>query len=371
MFDTLVVGGGIVGASVAYHESKADRDVLLVDRDDEGKATRAGAGIISPPTNAQTSLTWNRFGIAAEQYYPELAAALEAEQDGDVGYARCGKLTVAVSEEERELFADARDRIRQQREELDYPDEDAIYELSDAEARELFPPLGPVHDALYYEGAARVDGNLFSQALTRAGETHGLTVREGTVERLVEEDGAVTGGVVDGEAVSAESVVIAGGAWSAEFGEQLGVSIDVEPLRGQILHLDVPDGGTDEWTVVNAFRNHYVVPWDDDHVAVGATHEHVGFRPQVTLGGMSEVVDEALRVAPGLETAEYREFRVGLRPATEDGMPIVGPAPNHDDVYVATGHGRYGLQLGPYTGKVVSELCRGVDTYGDIQAFAP
>ena len=82
-----------------------------------------------------------------------------------------------------------------------------------------------------------------------------------------------TGVVADGETIHSDTVIIAGGAWSQAFGEQLGVRISAEPKRGQIIHLDLPGTDTSDWCVISAFRGHYIVPWADSRVAVGATRE--------------------------------------------------------------------------------------------------
>jgi D-amino-acid dehydrogenase len=100
-----------------------------------------------------------------------------------------------------------------------------------------------------------------------------------------------------------------------------------------------------------------MVPWDDGRVVVGATRETgSGFGAHTTAAGVREVLAEALRVAPGLAKAAIREVRVGLRPASRDGLPILGPAPGIAGLLLATGHGARGLQLGPYSGKVVAGM---------------
>ena len=104
---------------------------------------------------------------------------------------------------------------------------------------------------------------------------------------------------------------------------------------------------------------YYMVPWADARVAVGATVEDAGFDPAVTAGGVHEVLRETLRVMPGLATATLREVRVGLRPSSVDDTPIIGRAPGHDNVIVATGHGANGLLLGPVTGALVADLVHG------------
>ena len=104
---------------------------------------------------------------------------------------------------------------------------------------------------------------------------------------------------------------------------------------------------------------HYMVPWADHRVAVGATVEDAGFSDDVTAGGVNEIMREALRVMPGLASATLGEVRVGLRPTSVDDSPLLGPLPGIDNVFVATGHGASGLLLGPISGKLVADLIVG------------
>src|SRR5215831_2767007 len=108
MYDVIVVGGGIVGMSTAYHLVCAGARALLIDREDRGRATDAGAGILSPETNSRDPEAWFEFAVAAKGYYPELIDRLRAEQAGDTGYARCGQLVVAATDDEIEPFARAK-----------------------------------------------------------------------------------------------------------------------------------------------------------------------------------------------------------------------------------------------------------------------
>ncbi|MDS0296146.1 NAD(P)/FAD-dependent oxidoreductase [Halogeometricum luteum] len=368
-YEAVVVGGGIVGSSVAYHLAREGVETLLADRRDEGRATDAGAGILSPATTSRDNEPWVEFAIEAVGYYDELVAALEREQDGPHGYAERGVLSVAVDDDEVEAFESTTELIEERRERFGVPEPGSLRELDAEEARARFPPLADVERALYYDDAARVDGRTFESALRRAGRTHGLTEREASVGELVlggggDENGAgsreVDGVVLDsGERIDAENVVVAGGAWSESFGSQLGVEVPVEPQRGQIVHLDV-DADTDGWPIVSPFRGHYMVSWDDGRVAAGATREAgSGFVPHTTVKGLREVFDEVLRVAPGLADASLRASRVGLRPLTPDGLPVLGAVPGVEGGYLCTGHGPTGLQLGPYSGKVVADVVRG------------
>ncbi len=371
MVDVIVIGGGVVGMSAAYHLARAGASPLLIDRHHVGRATDAGAGILSPATGGvNLPNSWFEFGLVCADYYPTLIDHLRQEQAQDTGYAVCGQITAAVSNDEIEPYQHARQVILERQARHGVPSKNDLYDISSEEAQKLFPPLAPTQGALYYRSGARVDGRLLTAALQNAAESYHLNQKYSAVEHLVIENSQITGVVVDGEMIRAGKIIIAGGAWSAAFGDQLGVQIPVEPQRGQIIHLSLPGIDTSAWPVVVSFHGHYMVAWDDSRVVVGATREPgAGFNPVTTAAGMQEVFGEALRVAPGLSGAQFREIRVGLRPSTVDNLPVLGNIPGISNLFLATGHGASGLQLGPYSGKLAADWALGQPLKTDISAF--
>jgi D-amino-acid dehydrogenase len=129
---------------------------------------------------------------------------------------------------------------------------------------------------------------------------------------------------------------------------------------------------TGDWPVVHGFHDHYIVTWGGGRVVAGATRETgSGFDPRVTASGVHAVLGEALRVAPGLAGARMLETRVGLRPLSADGLPVLGRVPGVAGAYVATGHGPSGLTLGPYSARVVADLVVGRVPDLDLAPFRP
>jgi D-amino-acid dehydrogenase len=350
-YDAIVIGGGIVGISTAYHLVRSGIKTLVVDRRDKGRATDAGAGIISPGGNPGHHDPYYRFVGLAEVHYSDLIRDLADDGVTETGYAVCGSLLVAVDDRESAEFersttgfpaGDGRDPVKP-------------VVVSPDRARELFPPLGEVTGALFSPTAARVDGRQLAAALESAAVGRGLTVETRSVTDIRSSNDGVQV-TVEGEVVSSGNLVIAGGAWSQSFSDQLEVSIPVGPQRGQILHLDLGETDTSSWPIISGMGEHYMVPWPDHRVVVGATREaNAGFNPVTTVEGLMEVMYEAIRVAPGLRTASIREIRVGLRPLSQDGMPVIGPLPRHPRIHLVTGHGPMGLHLGPFSGKVVAD----------------
>jgi D-amino-acid dehydrogenase len=365
-YDAIVIGGGVVGASTAYHLVCEGARTLLVDRRDSGRATDAGAGILSTATDTDAADPIERFEARAAQYYPILIERLRADGGGDTGYAMCGSLTVAIDDDEVRHLDQIRAGLRRWR----AAKGEGHAEISSDQAKALFPPLAAVRGAIHSSRGARVDGRLLAGALLQAAQTRGLEICARSVDQLLVDRGVATGVLTAGERIACKYVVAAAGAWSRDLCRRVGIDIPVAPQRGQIIHLAPPGVDTSAWPIVLAFRGHYMVPWDDGRVAVGATRESgSGFAAHATAAGVLEVLAEALRVAPGLARAEIREIRVGLRPASKDGLPILGLVPGVGNLLLATGHGSVGLQLGPYSGKVAAQIIARGEPESDLSPF--
>jgi D-amino-acid dehydrogenase len=352
-YDAVVVGGGIVGTATAYELDRSGVRTLLVDRADAGRATAAGAGILSPETAKRDDPGWIELVLAAGRHYEDLIPQL----DPDHGWVRCGILQLATRKTDLPAWEWVADHAS------------GATEIGPDDARSMVPVLGTIVRALHHPNAARVDGRMICGALRRGAERHGVVVHAGSVDEV--RGGSNAAAVIDGEQVAADAVVIAGGAWTPRLGEQLGVRLPVEPLRGQIAHLGVAERDTGAWPIVQQVYGHYMVPWSDHRVAVGATVEAAGFSCDVTAGGVNEIMREALRVMPGLARATLGEIRVGLRPTSPDDSPMLGALPGIANVFVATGHGADGLLLGPVSGRLVATLVQGQDPGLDLAPFSP
>ena len=388
-WDLLVVGGGIVGAAAAYHGARAGARVLLVDRDDVGRATAAGAGIVSPDTDLHHSDAYHDLACRAADDYPALLDSLPRS----AGWDRCGMLVVAADEAEaREHDAFTQRALDRQRRRRDVPEALALRPIDAAMAQGLFPALARVERALFDPSAARIDGREVTAALHEAALAHGAERVAGSVTSFClgaagaatgstpssrgeasppRDSRRVTGVAVGSEEYAAGAVVVAGGAWSPLLTAQLGLRVPVEPQRGQIAHLGLAAADTAPWPMVSGFRDHYLVAWPGGRVAAGATRESgSGFDPRTTAAGVREVLGEALRLAPGLAEATLLEVRVGLRPLSADGMPILGPVAGWPGLWLATGHGAAGLTLGPYSAKLVVAAALGGERAKDLDSFS-
>ncbi len=350
----------MVGTSAALHAARAGASVALYDRRDVGRATDAGAGIVAPAMNTRDRRPQFELAVAAAKAYPELVDSL-GSVGVDTAYEVVGLLAAAIGAGEEAQFESFAATVLDREQQAGHPTGHRLERLDPGGAHDRYPPLGDVRGALFDPGGARVDGRKLAEALLAAAVEAGVQVRTESIESVT----AIDPGV--------ETVIIAGGAWSPRFAEELDASIPVEPQRGQIAHLGIPAdlGETGSWPMLKLFSDQYQVSWPDQRVAVGATRETgSGFAPHTTAAGVRDVLDEALRAAPGLAMAEVLEVRVGLRPVTADLMPVIDRLPGPLDVVVATGHGPTGLTTGPYSGRLAADLALGRTVDHDLTPFA-
>jgi D-amino-acid dehydrogenase len=366
--DTIVIGGGLLGWSAAYPLVKAGQRVALVDRMDEGHATQAGAGIIAPGMNVRDSETGYELRKAAIAYYRELVESLTADGEPDTGYEQVGALLVARSEAEAELLpALADDMIRRREDGLGNVGDVTL--LDPVGARALFPPLGEIYGAIHASDASRVNGRTLRDALRSACQRNGCELIVGEAE-LVSAGETLVEVKVGATLIQGTSLIIAAGAWSCYLAEKLGFALPIFPQRGQIVHLDMPDAYTGDWPIIVGYYDQYILTFRPNRVVCGATRESdSGYEVRLTAAGVKSVLEEALAVAPGLGNATIAEIRIGLRPFSPDRLPVLGPATGYPNVFLCTGHGPSGLQLGPFSGRLVAGLVLGEAPSIDIAPF--
>ncbi|TDQ47183.1 NAD(P)/FAD-dependent oxidoreductase [Actinorugispora endophytica] len=365
----IVIGGGVVGASAAYHLTRRGVSTTLVDRFDPGAATPAGAGVVFPWPFPGSSAAEAAFRRAAAAHYPRLMADLADDDCGPTGYAVVGGVSVGADAAALRAEAEAMAAMAA------LPGHEGMGEvafLPPGEPARRMPVLRAEYAGVAVPGTARVDGRLTRAALVGAAEERALRRRAGDAG-LVTDGTRVTGVRVGGDELSADAVVVAAGAWSPGLLEPLGVRLGVRPVRGQLLHLRLPRSDTSAWPVVRAGeREHYLLAFAPDRIVAGSTREPgAGFEARTTAGAAHRLLTDALATAPGLAAAGVVEARVGLRPEGVDGAQLLGVVDSLPGLVVATGLGSEGLTLGPYQGAVAARLAMGEDPGLDLEPFRP
>lgn len=362
----VIVGAGIVGACAAYYLSREkEHEVILVDEAFEGKATQAGAGIICPWISRVNDPEHFALTSRGALYYPELIESLYAIGETNTGYASTGAL--AVSENLQEVYA-LKERVEEQRKQ--FPLIGDINVMDAPNAKEYFPPLHADLHALSISGSARVDGRLLANALINAFKKNGGKVLEEKAGLEIADNHVDV--LTSNERMKADEVIVAAGAWTNHLLDPIGIQVNQEPQRGQIVHLSVNED-TSKWPVVlPQDSSHYIVAFDDNRIAFGATREkESGLDYRVTAGGVQEVLHQGLEVAPGLEANAIKEVRVGFRPMSPDNKPLLGRMPQLDNLIVATGTGPSGLTMGPYVGALASQIALHEEAEIDLSAYQP
>jgi glycine oxidase len=193
-----------------------------------------------------------------------------------------------------------------------------------------------------------------TRALAESAMRHGARLLDPARVQSISRSGSST--VVDTgkDRVACGSVVMAAGSWSGQI-EVEGVRspAPVRPVRGQLLTLKWPGARLRRTTWSSGC---YLVPWDDGTVLLGGTVEDVGFDERATVAGVHGLLDAARRIVPAAESAEFTGARVGLRPGTADGLPIIGRSRALPSLVYATGHYRNGILLTPLTAAVVPDI---------------
>lgn len=165
-------------------------------------------------------------------------------------------------------------------------------------------------------------------------------------------------------------MVVCAGAWTNQILEPTGFSLPIKPQKGQIVHFDMPAQDTSRWPILGWGESQYQLSFGPNRVVGGATREFdSGYDLRVTPAGVKHVLDEQLRICPGLAHSTIAEVRVGLRPYSDDALPFIGRVPGIDNLVVGSGHGPSGLQLGPYSGLLAAELAQGLQSSTDINSF--
>ena len=356
--DVVVVGAGAVGLAVAWRAAQRGLHVTVLERADApGAATSSvAAGMLAPISETiATELPLMRLGLASVDMYPEFVQELSDATAMDPGYLRCGTLLAARDSDEAEALT----RELALRESLGL----AVSRLRSSEARRLEPALAPaLRLALEIPDDHAIDPRKLTAALAEAVRHGGATLRTGAaVDEVSVADGRVKGvRLTGGEQISAEHVVIAAGPWTeAVRGLPRHACIPIHPVKGQILRLHDP-AGPGLLTRVLRMTGGYVVPRGDGRYVIGATMEERGFDRTVTAGGAFELLRNAFELLPSVTELVIDELSAGLRPATPDNAPAIGPG-SIPGLHWAVGHYRHGILLTPITAKLVVQALTGDD----------
>lgn len=337
-----MIGAGIIGCAIAHALARRGAAVRVFDARAIGAgATQASAGVLAPYIESPSPGPLLDLAVRSLSMYDSFISAVRQDSGIDVEYRLTGTLEVLA---DQDAAASVREHLQAGAEWLDA-----------AAAIGLEPALPPtIHAAILTRAHGYVVAPQLTEALTWAALRHGTEMETGRrVAGVCARGEQIEIRAEDGATWVAPFVVIAAGSWASQLGLSDRAAAAVRPIRGQIIRLAWP--GRPPRHVLWG-PDCYVVPWMDGSVLVGATVEDVGFDERTTAAGVRDLLDAVCELLPAAWGATFREARVGLRPATSDGLPIIGPSVAVPGIIYATGHYRNGILLAPVTAKLVADL---------------
>jgi len=356
----IIVGGGLIGCSIAYELSKAGIACTVID---QGalleEASIAAAGMLGAHVEIHHPGDFFEMCKRSRSLYASWAEELQERTGISPQYIAQGIVRAALTEEDEQEL----------RSRMDWIGEDVSW-LSPADLREIEHRLTEdTRGGLYFAEDHQIHPVYLARALRSAVIQLGCVIRERTpVLELLTEGSRVYGVRTAQNEVHADTVIIAAGAWSGSLLKPLGKQLNTFPVKGQCF--SVRTGGP--LLTRTAFtKGCYIVPKLDGTMLIGATQEEAGFDKKVTVEAISKLHQTASRLIPALQQAEFVASWAGLRPGTPDGLPYLGRFDGLDGLIAATGHYRNGILLAPITGRLIRQLICNQPLDLDLRSYSP
>lgn len=343
-WDVIIIGGGIIGLTLAIALRKRSMKVLIVERGEPAReASFAAAGMLADcPLEMPAAL--RTLAAASAAMYPEFAHELRDESGIDINLRDNGTIFFHAEPGAIPGFNPAT--------------------LSSEALAELEPALTSGSEPAIFLKERSVDPRALSSAALKAARHRDVDISSGTtVEEICIENGRVSGVRTGRSSYAAPIVVNCAGAWAGSLPPP---AIPTRPVKGQMLAVV---GGP---ALRHVIRSHdiYLVPRGDGRIVIGSTLEEAGYDKKTDADTIHGLHQKALRLVPGLGTARIIEDWAGLRPGTPDDLPILGETSVHG-YFIATGHFRDGILLAPATAHVMAQVIAAERPDYDLAAFSP
>lgn len=367
MSDLVVIGGGVIGLSLAYELSGRGAKVTVVDIVQQGQASWAGAGILVP-TNEQTAIhPLEKIRGMSSRLHALWSQQLSAETGIDNGYRECGGVYVARTPGE---IAALRGVIE------DWINFEIEHKsLNAQQLAEYLPTISGLEEklrptrAVWVDSESQIDNPAHMQALLEACRRRGVELLTDCNQvELSQERDRIAAVNIDGQPIHATAYCVAAGAWSEKLLSQVNVTMSMLPVRGQIVLFKLANR-IFEPVIYEGSR--YIVPRSDGRVLVGATVEEAGFDASTRPADIKDLVAFAQSLVPALNESNFKNCWAGLRPGTFDGFPYMGRVPELTNAFVSTGHFKAGLHLSTGSAVVMADLIEGKPATVDLTPFDP
>lgn len=334
----LIVGGGIMGCMTAFELVQRGFQVRVVERNQiasltSGESSWAGAGIVFPLLPWMYRDEVNRLALTGAVLYPDLCERLRRETGIDPECIKSGML-------------------------IKPPFDKA---LAMAWCKEHHMAVELKNGDLLLPDVAQVRNPRLLQALKQWLIQNGVLLLEKTELLPVREGQRLQGWeTTAGEVLEADIYVVTSGAWSFELLKETALKLDIKPMRGQILLYQLTNISIEQRPKNIIYCDgFYLVPRSDGYLLAGSTLEDVGFDSGTTEDVKHELQAKAEAIMPSLKDAPVIKHWSGLRPGTPNNIPTIAAHPTIDNLFLNTGHFRYGVTMAPASAKILSALLLG------------
>lgn len=351
----IIVGGGIIGLSLARAFYKLGYDITIIEKGFLGRgASWAAGGMLAPQAEGLTGLMLD-FCLESRQIYKDFVDSVMADTGDDVGFWECGIIYPVFSEEEAEVVKRRVANYNRIGLKAEWFTRDELENAGYILGRQI---LG----AAYYPDDKQVDNRLLTSALIKYIKSSRINTMERTIALAINTDkGKFKSVKTDKGDIEGDFCIISAGAWSGQI-----CNTKVFPIKGQMISFRQKKGDVDK---IFYSKKAYIIPRkNSDIVLVGATQENVSFKPENTVGGLFILLRGLLDTLPQLKDREFIDKWYGFRPATPDGLPIIGKT-DIENLYIATGHYRNGILLTPITVKLMVDLIHKQESSRYLDAF--
>lgn len=378
----LIVGGGVIGGSIAWELSQAGFRCTVLDKGSfSAEASTASAGMLCPQAEMLDAVDTYELFAKSMEIHRSWVERLEACSHVPVQYVRKGMLRLAASAEAEQSMKDAITRMYALQGSGGATSETAAKATNESElARVRWLTADEVHE-LEPDTTPDIRGGML---LPRDGQLHpihlarslyaglarvGCSVLENTpVASLIVDGDRVVGVRTPTENLYADYTIVAAGAWSSSLLAPLELSLPVFPVKGQMVAVRANNLSI-ERTIQGP--KGMILPRQDGSYTVGVTHLDTGFDKRPTVDGISEIYQNVVQFIPKLREASFLKTWAGLRPGTPDGLPYIGPVSGVDGLLVATGHYTVGIFLAPITAILTRQLLTGQAPEINLTPFSP
>ena len=353
-----IIGGGIIGMMTAKMLNQQGADVILLEKGLLGKESSwAGGGIISPLYPWRYADEISQLAQYGQQHYQSVCQGLLDETGIDPEWLQSGLLMVSHDE-----LADAKAWASRFSANL------AIINDSNS-LQEIEEKINPeFQKGMWMPDIAQLRNPRTLKSLKASLEKNNIDIREQTkaIDFIKNKNNQITGVNTNKGIIDCDSVIVTTGAWSGQFAELSRIAVNVKPVLGEMILFKCEPN---QLKRIILHKGRYLIPRKDGRILCGSTLELADFDKRTTDTARKELQQVAYEMAPFLKEATIEHHWCGLRPGSPNGIPYIGEHPEIQNLYVNTGHYRYGVVIGLGSIKLLLDHLNGESSFMDINDF--